>query len=98
IWDIPASTTSLPEGLGLGFNVPQVPGAKQKAMSSGNKSLQYFGPCPGGSTHRYEFTLYALDVATLPGVSASSTPAAAFVDPSEIQSKEKPHKLLKSWQ
>ncbi|MDP9862924.1 MULTISPECIES: YbhB/YbcL family Raf kinase inhibitor-like protein [Streptosporangium] len=76
IWDIPAGRLSLPEGLGLGFNVPQVPGAKQKAMSSGNKALQYFGPCPGGSTHKYEFTLYAVNTATLPGVSSGSSVAA----------------------
>ena len=36
IWDVPASTLRLPEGLGMGFNVPQVSGAKQKAMGSGN--------------------------------------------------------------
>ncbi|WP_157252173.1 YbhB/YbcL family Raf kinase inhibitor-like protein [Nonomuraea typhae] len=75
IWDIPASRTSLPEGLGLGFQVPNQSPAKQKAMGSGNKALQYFGPCPGGSTHKYEFTLYALDTATLPGVTSSSTVA-----------------------
>jgi glucose/arabinose dehydrogenase/phosphatidylethanolamine-binding protein (PEBP) family uncharacterized protein/chitodextrinase len=75
IWDIPASTTSLPEGLGLGFNVPDVAGAKQKALGSGNQTLQYFGPCPGGSTHKYEFTLYAINKATLPGLSQSSTVA-----------------------
>ncbi|MFF5209668.1 YbhB/YbcL family Raf kinase inhibitor-like protein [Streptosporangium sp. NPDC000396] len=76
IWDIPADRLSLPEGLGLGFTVPEVAGAKQKAMGSGNKALQYFGPCPGGSTHRYEFTLYAVDTATLPGVSSGSSVAA----------------------
>ncbi|MFI6396283.1 YbhB/YbcL family Raf kinase inhibitor-like protein [Nonomuraea sp. NPDC050540] len=76
IWDIPAAKSSLPEGLGLGFEVPNQAPAKQKAMSSGNKSLQYFGPCPGGSTHTYEFTLYALDTATLPGVTSGSSVAA----------------------
>ncbi|WP_431901799.1 YbhB/YbcL family Raf kinase inhibitor-like protein [Nonomuraea sp. bgisy101] len=75
VWDIPSGRLSLPEGLGLGFNVPNQSPAKQKAMSSGNKSLQYFGPCPGGSTHKYEFTLYAVDTATLPGLSSSSTVA-----------------------
>ncbi|HEU4422898.1 MAG TPA: YbhB/YbcL family Raf kinase inhibitor-like protein, partial [Pilimelia sp.] len=76
IWDIPASRLSLPEGLGLGFNVPEISGAKQKAFGSGNKTLQYFGPCPGGSTHKYEFTLYAVDTATLPGVNSGSSVAA----------------------
>lgn len=75
IWDIPASKLALPEGLGLGFNVPNQSPAKQKAMSTGNKALQYFGPCPGGSTHKYEFTLYALDTATLPGVTSASSVA-----------------------
>ncbi|MFI6603397.1 YbhB/YbcL family Raf kinase inhibitor-like protein [Nonomuraea sp. NPDC050536] len=76
IWDIPATKSGLPEGLGLGYDVPNQSPAKQKAMSSGNKSLQYFGPCPGGTSHKYEFTLYALDTATLPGVTSSSTVAA----------------------
>jgi Raf kinase inhibitor-like YbhB/YbcL family protein len=75
IWDIPAATTSLPEGLSLGFNVPEVAGAKQKALGSGNQTLQYFGPCPGGTNHKYEFTLYAINKATLPGLSQSSTVA-----------------------
>jgi Raf kinase inhibitor-like YbhB/YbcL family protein len=75
IWDIPASTTSLPEGLGKGFNVPNVSGAHQKGMGGSGTSQQFFGPCPGGSSHRYEFTLYALNVTTLPGLSSSSTVA-----------------------
>jgi len=75
IWDIPASTTSLPEGLGLGFNVPGVSGAHQRALGSGNQTLQYFGPCPGGSNHKYVFTLYAINKPTLPGLSQSSTVA-----------------------
>ncbi len=75
IWDIPATTLRLPEGLDLGFDVPEVSGAHQKAMGSGNTSLMYFGPCPGGSTHRYELRLYAIDTPTLPGVSSSSSVA-----------------------
>jgi Raf kinase inhibitor-like YbhB/YbcL family protein len=72
IWDIPAGTLSLPENLGAGFTVPGQGGAKQKAMGSGANSQKYFGPCPGGSTNPYTFTLYAVNVATLPGVSSSS--------------------------
>jgi Raf kinase inhibitor-like YbhB/YbcL family protein len=75
IWDLAPGTTSLPEGLGLGFNVPNQSPARQKALGSGNQTLQYFGPCPGGSSHKYVFTLYALNVATLPGLSQSSTVA-----------------------
>ncbi|RSM86704.1 carbohydrate-binding protein [Kibdelosporangium aridum] len=72
IWDIPAGTLSLPENLGAGFNVPNQGGAKQKAMGSGANSQKYFGPCPGGSTNPYTFTLYSVNVATLPGVTSSS--------------------------
>ncbi|GAB3884103.1 PQQ-dependent sugar dehydrogenase [Kibdelosporangium lantanae] len=73
IWDVPV--TSLSEGLGAGFNVPGVTGAKQKAMGSGADSQKFFGPCPGGSNHPYTFTLYALNTTTVPGLSSSSTMA-----------------------
>ena len=75
IWDVPVTTTSFKEGLGLGFDVPDVAGAHQKALGKNNQTLQYFGPCPGGSTHKYVFTLYALKVAKLPGLTAKSTVA-----------------------
>ena len=75
IWDIAPGTHALPEGLGAGYNVPGVSGAHQKALGSGAQTTQYFGPCPGGSTHKYVFTVYALNVATLPGLSSSSTVA-----------------------
>jgi Raf kinase inhibitor-like YbhB/YbcL family protein len=75
IWDIPATKASLPEGLGLGFNVPNQSPAKQHSLGTGTKTYQFFGPCPGGSSHAYQFKLYALNVATLPGVDANSTVA-----------------------
>ncbi|TCO53432.1 PQQ-dependent sugar dehydrogenase [Actinocrispum wychmicini] len=73
IWDVPGTT--LAEGLGAGFTVPNVPGAKQKAMGSGNDALKFFGPCPGGTTHPYTFTLYAQNTTTVPGLTANSTMA-----------------------
>lgn len=75
IWDIPAASRSLPENLGAGFNVPGQGAAKQKAMGSGANSQKFFGPCPGGSTNPYTFTLYALNTATVPGITSSSTMA-----------------------
>jgi glucose/arabinose dehydrogenase/phosphatidylethanolamine-binding protein (PEBP) family uncharacterized protein len=75
IWDIPASSLSLPENLGAGFTVPGQGGAKQKAMGSGANSQKFFGPCPGGSTNPYTFTLYALNTATVPGLTSASTMA-----------------------
>ena len=67
IWDIPAATKTLPENLGAGFTVPNQGGAKQKAMGSGANSQKFFGPCPGGNTNPYTFTLYALNTATVSG-------------------------------
>jgi glucose/arabinose dehydrogenase/phosphatidylethanolamine-binding protein (PEBP) family uncharacterized protein len=73
IWDVPV--TALAEGLGAGFNVPDVAGAKQKAMGSGANAQKYFGPCPGGSSHPYTFTLYAQNTTTVPGLTSGSTMA-----------------------
>lgn len=75
IWDIPAANLSLPEGLGSGFNVPGQDGAKQKAMGSGANSQKFFGPCPGGATPPYTFTLYAANAATVPGLTSGSSMA-----------------------
>ncbi|WJV44363.1 PQQ-dependent sugar dehydrogenase [Streptomyces flavofungini] len=73
LWDIPAARSGVPEKLGPGFDVPGLDGAKQKAMGSGANSRQYFGPCPGGSSHPYTFTLHALNTAKVPGLTSASS-------------------------
>lgn len=61
MWDIPASVTSLPEGI-LPLPMPiQVPGSSQL----GSVSAGYSGPPPVPST-LCQFTLWALDVARVP--------------------------------
>jgi Raf kinase inhibitor-like YbhB/YbcL family protein len=58
VWDIPPSTTALPEGT-----------AKEQSLSDGTrqgqnsaKKIGYKGPCPPpGKPHRYFFRLFALD-------------------------------------
>lgn len=57
-YDIPADTSELPEAI-AGDERP-VPGGTQGTNSFG--SVGYGGPCPPGGTHRYFFTVYALDV------------------------------------
>jgi Raf kinase inhibitor-like YbhB/YbcL family protein len=52
VWDIPADTTVIAEG-----SLP--PGAIEGRNSWGNSA--YGGPSPPSGTHRYVFTLYALD-------------------------------------
>lgn len=59
VYDIPATTTSLPEGAGSGTGLP--PGAKQGRNDFG--TVGYGGPCPPpGPKHHYNFTLYPLKV------------------------------------
>jgi Raf kinase inhibitor-like YbhB/YbcL family protein len=72
VWDIPPSALMLPASLGPSAMLAMPAGAKQAAGSG----MGYLGPCPpGNATHTYEFTIYALDIATLPGVTTSTTTA-----------------------
>jgi Raf kinase inhibitor-like YbhB/YbcL family protein len=72
LWDIPAATSTLSESLETTAALTMPAGAKQKAYTG----VAYRGPCPSGMVHTYKFTLYALDVATLPGLTTSSMPDA----------------------
>lgn len=72
VWDIPAGTTSLPEGLATDAMLSMPAGAKQK----GGQGSGYLGPCPNGMSHTYKFTVYAMDVATLPGAMTSMMTSA----------------------
>jgi Raf kinase inhibitor-like YbhB/YbcL family protein len=71
VWDIPATTTSLTEALAAGATLTTPVGAKQ--IAGFNNSAKYVGPCPPDGTHTYVFTLYAIDVATLPNLTTSSS-------------------------
>jgi Raf kinase inhibitor-like YbhB/YbcL family protein len=68
IYDIPASVNALPANVEQVY-APKIPaGAHQTNNYKGQPG--YAGPCPT-TLHVYEFKLYALDVATLPGMSAT---------------------------
>lgn len=75
VFDIPANVAALPENAGdpAANLMPQ--GAVQ--LRNGFGGYGYGGPCPppGDPSHRYVFTVYALDVAALGGLDAGS-PAA----------------------
>jgi Raf kinase inhibitor-like YbhB/YbcL family protein len=80
LWDIPANVTSLPENIEH-VAQPAVPAGSKQSLANldGFNGSGYLGPCPQApnSTQSYTFTLYALDVETVPGLTATSTPTAA---------------------
>ena len=59
VYDIPKEVTAIDQN-----NVPM--GAKEVENDFGKKT--YGGPCPPSGTHRYVFTVFALDVEHLVGV------------------------------
>jgi len=74
IYDIPESVTALPADVEQVY-APKAPaGAHQTKNYKG--AFGYAGPCPT-TLHVYEFVLYALDVAALPGVTQNVTLADA---------------------
>jgi len=73
IWDIPGGTTLLPAGVEKKAT-PAIPAGSKQVKSYDNKTFGYLGPCPPNK-HTYEFAVFALDVATLAGVTTASTRA-----------------------
>src|SRR5215510_10455301 len=66
LFDIPASTTQLPEGF--------QPGSVGVSGNMGMRRQGYMGPCPPTGAHHYHFMLSALDVPAL-GLQAGATKA-----------------------
>ena len=88
IWDIPVGTTSLEVSI-PNDAMPNPPGGGAKQVRSYDSATYgYLGPCPVVEFHTYEFRVYAMDVATLPGVTTSSTRAEALaaVEAHELES------------
>jgi Raf kinase inhibitor-like YbhB/YbcL family protein len=63
VWNIPASASSLPAGIGHGASLPE--GATAGRTDAGASG--YFGACPpkGDKPHRYQFKVHALKVEKL---------------------------------
>lgn len=77
IYDIPATVTSLPQGVETAYQPKEPAGAKQTQNYKGATEFGYTGPCPPTNEHTYEFVLYALSVETVPNMSQSTTLKAA---------------------
>jgi Raf kinase inhibitor-like YbhB/YbcL family protein len=80
LWDIPPTTMMLPENVSQVAMPPVPAGSKQvKPNVDGSTWYGYQGPCPqAAGVQNYQYTVWALDVATLPGVTPDSTSAAAM--------------------
>jgi len=78
IYDLPANLTELPADVEKVFAPTNVPGAHQ-TTTFGGIAFGYTGPCPppGAAAHTYEFELFALEVATLPGADMTTTQSQA---------------------
>ncbi|HEV3190750.1 MAG TPA: YbhB/YbcL family Raf kinase inhibitor-like protein [Polyangiaceae bacterium] len=78
VWDIPASAMQLPVMAADGGAMLTMPaGAKELSF----RGTRYAGPCPSGSLHVYRFTVYALDVAMLPGTNGlNGASGVAMID------------------
>jgi Raf kinase inhibitor-like YbhB/YbcL family protein len=68
IYDIPGSTTELPEGVPSGAELSSPAGAKQPNIIG----TGYFGPCSLTTTNTYQFTLHAVDAPALPELTVGS--------------------------
>ncbi|HXW50574.1 MAG TPA: YbhB/YbcL family Raf kinase inhibitor-like protein [Candidatus Acidoferrales bacterium] len=68
MFDIPPDVTKLPKGAGNGSGAYLPQGAIQGRNDFQN--VGWSGPCPPpGPAHHYVFTLYALDMSSVPGTS-----------------------------
>jgi Raf kinase inhibitor-like YbhB/YbcL family protein len=83
IYDIPATTRELPQGISPGLAPPTPAGAKQPQVIR----MGYFGPCSPVSVNTYQFMLHAVDVANLTDVTETS-PAADVAAAIEAHSME----------
>lgn len=76
VFDLPGGTTSLADHAGAEGSLPA--GAHHGRTDFG--SLGYGGPCPPpGPAHRYRFTVYALDAASLGAPEGASAALVRFL-------------------
>jgi Raf kinase inhibitor-like YbhB/YbcL family protein len=72
MWDIPTSVLSLPETVENAAQ-PATPAGAKQVRSYDDSTYGYLGPCPGTATHLYQFTIYAIDAATIPDLATTDT-------------------------
>jgi Raf kinase inhibitor-like YbhB/YbcL family protein len=79
IYNIPASATGVPASIENTDTPASVAGAGQ-VVSLHAPTIGYYGPCPPSPpAHSYQFTVHALDVAQLAGVTKDTSRDAALL-------------------
>ncbi|WP_051385344.1 YbhB/YbcL family Raf kinase inhibitor-like protein [Actinokineospora inagensis] len=77
IYDIPPSTTALPQNVDHAYK-PSVPAGARQVYYRGSASLYgYQGPCSPTTVNTYEFVVYALNQASLTNLNTTSTTQTA---------------------
>ncbi|WP_030573667.1 YbhB/YbcL family Raf kinase inhibitor-like protein [Streptomyces aureocirculatus] len=77
IYDIPASTTSLPQNVDHKYR-PSAPAGARQVYYRGSASLYgYQGPCSPSTVNTYEFVVYALNQTSLTNLNSSSSTQTA---------------------
>ncbi|WP_306334614.1 YbhB/YbcL family Raf kinase inhibitor-like protein [Streptomyces sp. KL118A] len=77
IYDIAASTTSLPQNVAHEYR-PSTPAGARQVYYRGSASLYgYQGPCSPSTVNTYEFVVYALNQASLTNLNSSSSTRTA---------------------
>ena len=78
IWNIPAGTTTLPEGVPAGPEPVDVAGAGQGLNGAGQIGYHGPRPPPGSGVHHYHFQVFALDgpLSLAPGADITALAAA----------------------
>ncbi|MFF5718141.1 YbhB/YbcL family Raf kinase inhibitor-like protein [Streptomyces buecherae] len=77
IYDIPASTTALPQNVDHAYR-PSTPAGARQVYYRGSASLYgYQGPCSPSTVNTYDFVVHALDQASLTSLNANSSTRTA---------------------
>ena len=75
IWDIPAATTSLPQGIAPQATRPPTPAGSEQTAWSFGAQVGYGNVCPpAGTTHDYQLSVYSFSAAALPQAAVSMSP------------------------
>lgn len=92
LYDIPAATTSIAEGVPEGAAPATPAGAKQApidalvASTAGTGAERFVGPCAPFGTSSYEFKLYALGEAALSGAGAAGPDVKTALEAAALES------------